>query len=389
MTSNFRVAVVGGGLAGLTASIHLSLLGYNVILFEKNKYPSHKVCGEYISNEVKPYLQSLGMGHIFKLSKDINHFQFSTINGTNLTSKLEKGGFGISRFALDELLYVRAKQFGVQFYQMKVLHITSKNEEFEILTESKVFKADYCLGAFGKRSILDKKLKRSFTNTRTPWLAVKAHYEADLPDNLVGLHHFDGGYCGISKIETGLVNVCYLIHQREFEKHKDFQLIEENVLYKNPSLRSFFRKAKLKFEKPLTISQIYFGNRSKSENEILMIGDAGGMIHPLAGNGMAIAFHSAKIAVEHIDAHDKNSNESLFYLSKKYTKAWNSNFKSRILKGSLIQFVLEKIWLSKICMVFLQRTQFLLPWIIRQTHGKDIEAVSFSKNIYKKTKNAI
>ena len=52
----FDVIIVGGGLAGLTSAIHLSKQNKQVLLVEKNEYPKHKVCGEYISNEVLPYL---------------------------------------------------------------------------------------------------------------------------------------------------------------------------------------------------------------------------------------------------------------------------------------------------------------------------------------------
>jgi flavin-dependent dehydrogenase len=45
-----KEVIIGGGLAGLT-SIHLSKLGVQVTVIEKNSYPKHKVCSEYISNE--------------------------------------------------------------------------------------------------------------------------------------------------------------------------------------------------------------------------------------------------------------------------------------------------------------------------------------------------
>jgi hypothetical protein len=55
-----------------------------------------------------------------------------------------------------------------------------------------------------------------------------------------------------------------------------------------------FKNAVIQFEKPLTISQVSFEEK-KCENHIIMIGDAG-LIHPLCGNGMAMAIHSAKLA---------------------------------------------------------------------------------------------
>jgi flavin-dependent dehydrogenase len=39
----------------------------------------------------------------------------------------------------------------------------------------------------------------------------------------------------------------------------------------------------------------FFQQKKKLENHILMIGDTAGLIHPLCGNGMAMAIHSAKI----------------------------------------------------------------------------------------------
>ena len=43
------VLIVGGGLAGLVNAIHLSKTGLKVIVLEKNDFPKHKVCGEYLS----------------------------------------------------------------------------------------------------------------------------------------------------------------------------------------------------------------------------------------------------------------------------------------------------------------------------------------------------
>ena len=51
MPDIFDVIIIGGGLAGLTSAIHLSKHNIKVLLVEKTNYPSHKVCGEYISKE--------------------------------------------------------------------------------------------------------------------------------------------------------------------------------------------------------------------------------------------------------------------------------------------------------------------------------------------------
>ncbi|MBC7511814.1 MAG: FAD-dependent oxidoreductase, partial [Ferruginibacter sp.] len=50
-TQQYDITIIGGGLAGLALAIQLVKKGYSVALFEKEQYPFHKVCGEYISLE--------------------------------------------------------------------------------------------------------------------------------------------------------------------------------------------------------------------------------------------------------------------------------------------------------------------------------------------------
>ena len=62
----FDLAIIGGGLAGLTLAIQSANVGYRVVLFEKETYPFHKVCGEYISMESHSYLQKWNVGTTIK-----------------------------------------------------------------------------------------------------------------------------------------------------------------------------------------------------------------------------------------------------------------------------------------------------------------------------------
>src|SRR5881392_818783 len=57
----YDVGIIGGGLAGLALSIQSARAGYRTILFEKEKYPFHRVCGEYISLESWNFLEQLGL----------------------------------------------------------------------------------------------------------------------------------------------------------------------------------------------------------------------------------------------------------------------------------------------------------------------------------------
>ncbi len=370
---NCEVTIIGGGLAGLTAGIHLSKIGIKVTIIEKNSFPKHKVCGEYISNEVLPYLGWLGL-EIKKLNPtNISKLQFSTLNGKFINTTLPLGGFGISRYVLDEFLYKKAISNGCKFIHETVESINFLNEQFEIKTNNNAtFTSNIVIGAFGKRSNLDQNLNRKFIKKKSPWLAVKAHYSGNFDNDLVGLHNFNGGYCGVSKVENDKINVCYLADYETFKKYKNIDEYQKNIVFKNPNLKNIIGNATLLFDKPLTISQISFEEKKAVENHILMIGDTAGLIHPLCGNGMAMAIHSAKIVSELIENFCENNIKSRKDLEIEYQNQWNLNFKNRLKMGRFISNLLQNPKLSEFLIKILIVFPILLPIIIKKTHGKSI-----------------
>jgi menaquinone-9 beta-reductase len=368
-----RILILGGGLAGLTAGIHLSKMNMAVTVIEKNSFPKHKVCGEYISNEVLPYLQSLGLDIVSLKPTNITKLQFSTTYGKIINAKLPLGGFGISRYVLDAFLYQKAVENGCEIIQETIENINFEDNEFTITTsENTILKSKIVLGAFGKRSNIDQKLNRDFIQQKSPWLGVKAHYAGDFPNDLVGLHNFEGGYCGVSKVENNAINICYLADYETFKQYKNIEEYQQKVVSKNPHLKTIFENTKLLFEKPITISQISFEKKKAVENHILMIGDTAGLIHPLCGNGMAMAIHSAKIASELVLKFYNNEIKTRLELENKYTQEWNFNFKKRLKTGRTIANLLQKSKLSHFLMQLLIIFPFILALIIKKTHGKPI-----------------
>lgn len=188
----------------------------------------------------------------------------------------------------------------------------------------------------------------------------------------MALHNFNGGYCGVSKIEKNSINICYLADYETFKKHKNIQDYQDKNIVQNPHLKKILLNSTLLFEKPLTISQISFEKKKIVDNHILMIGDTAGLIHPLCGNGMAMAIHSAKIASELIIDFYKGNLSSRVFLEKEYEKRWNSNFKNRLKMGRFLATILQKRKLANILLRILIVLPFLLPKIIKSTHGKPI-----------------
>ncbi len=366
-----KIIIVGGGLAGLISAIHLAKNGKKVVIFEKNEFPKHKVCGEYISNEVLPYFDFLKL-NINELNiKKIDKLSFSLVSGKTINTKLPLGGFGVSRYALDYYLYKKAIDLGCEIIQETVENIVFKDDIFTVKASSTSYESKIVIGAFGKRSNLDISLNRNFIQKKSNWLGVKAHYKLDIPDDLVGLHHFKGGYCGVSKIENDNVNICYLANYESFKKFKTIQEFQNKIVCQNPNMKIIFEKAEIQFEKPLSISQISFDEKKCVENHILMIGDTAGLIHPLCGNGMAMAIHSAKLASETVIDFLENK-ISRMEMENIYSEKWNHNFKNRLKVGRMLGNLLQKEKLSIFVLKLLIIFSFLLPMIIKKTHGKEI-----------------
>ena len=123
---NSEIIIIGGGLAGLTAGIHLSKKGVSVVIIEKNDYPKHKVCGEYLSNEVLPYFQWLDLNLSSLNPVNINEIELSTKKGSAIKTKLPLGGLGISRYELDFYLYKKALSNGCKILIEEVEKINFK-----------------------------------------------------------------------------------------------------------------------------------------------------------------------------------------------------------------------------------------------------------------------
>lgn len=372
MKTNWDVLIIGGGLAGLTAAIHLSQKDLKVLLIEKSDYPRHKVCGEYISNEILPYLSWLNVDISQLNPTHISKFEFSSNDGKNASAKLPLGGFGVSRYTLDYFLYQKALANNAVILKDTVTNIVFDHDIFTVTTSEQTLTAKIVLGAFGKRSNVDQVLNRNFFNKKSAWLAVKAHYLGNIDNDLVALHNFNGGYCGVSKVENDIINICYLADYATFKQYKNIEEYQQNVLYKNKHLKSVFENSTPLFEKPLTISQISFDKKQAVENHILMIGDTAGLIHPLCGNGMAIAIHSAKIASELILDFYADKKISRELLEKKYQKEWNKNFGKRLFMGRILARILTHKIITNMLVSITASFPGLLLAIIKQTHGKPI-----------------
>jgi len=371
----YDCAIIGGGLAGLCLSIQLADKGISVILFEKNEYPFHKVCGEYISMESWDFLTRLGVPLDQLNLPVINELGISSENGFMLNHKLDLGGFGISRFSLDAYLAKIALQRKVRIVQNCNVHSVEKIQDsnHQIQTSAGSFEAEILCGSYGRykpsfanKTVVDGK---SATRNTGNFIGVKYHINARSATNRIELHNFQNGYCGISKIDNDAFCLCYLTTAKNLrENGNDIKRMEEQVLYKNPFLRRYFTESTFLYPQPLVISNVQFRKKSTFADDMFLLGDAAGSITPLCGNGMSMGMRASRLLTEQLLAYFEDE-ISMKNAVQNYNKAWDQAFGRRIEAGYYLQNLFGKKNATHLALRFLDRFPVIMNRLISLTHG--------------------
>lgn len=372
-TESYDCAVIGGGLAGLCLAVQLADRGISVIVFEKNHYPFHKVCGEYISLESWDFLISLGLTLDKMRLPLITHLGVSSERGFMLSHALLPGGFGISRYSLDHYLSEIASRKGVKILQgcRVTSAIRLETGGHQIQTSLGNFTSNVLCGSYGKYTpaFMDKS-EPGKNEDGSNYIGVKYHIKADLPAHRIELHNFKGGYCGISRVDRDWHCMCYLTTAKNLlENGKDIRQMEENVLFRNPFLKEYFSNSAFVSRQPLVISNVSFSKKKTENSGIFLLGDAAGSITPLCGNGMSMGMRASKILAGELLKFFKGE-QSRAQVAVNYETAWNQAFSRRITAGYYLQSVFGKQNMTHFVLKALSKMPFLTGQLISLTHGE-------------------
>lgn len=366
----YDVIIVGAGLAGCSAAIQLADRGYQVLLLEQQKYPVHKLCGEFLSVEVIEIFESLGILDAVHAigAHPIHHAYLTASSGASFEHSLPGTALGLSRYQLDLLLFKRAEAVGATCYEGTIVREISGDfvTGFQVLTSRGSFAGRTVLAAYGKRSALDPQLQRPFATRASPWVAFKSHCDGlDLPGT-IELHAFPGGYCGLSMIETGQVNLCWIGHENILKHGADRNL--PDALYANPVLSDRLTQLVCSPAVKTRLSQISFELKGNFEGDIIMIGDTAGMITPLCGDGMAMALRSAAIVVPLLD-HFLNGDGNVTQFKQQYERQWKKEFQLRLKLGRIIHSGFIQPKLAELSLSTCRKVPAIGNWIIQKTRG--------------------
>jgi len=267
------ISIVGGGLAGLSLGIALRRAGVPTVVFEAGDYPRHRVCGEFVTGLSVTVIEKLGIDSVFIETKSCSSVKWLLKGNAIRQTTLPTPALMISRYALDARL---AKLF--------------ESVGGKLLTRTRVSPRAIAPGwiqASGRRP-----------SGESRWLGLKLHArDVGATKNL----EFDlgnYGYVGLSSVEDGWTNICGLFRRRP-ELRCDRDEIFGAYLKAN-GLEQLARRLEAAEVRPGSRKAVagFVFDRNVNTSDGLRLGDASAMIPPFTGDGMAMAFTSAALAVD-------------------------------------------------------------------------------------------
>jgi flavin-dependent dehydrogenase len=291
-----RALVIGGGPAGAGLAIRLAQAGRAVTLLERETGPHDKVCGEFLSYEAADSLRRLGVDAHALGAVPID--RVAVCAGTRRTeTALPFTALSLSRRVLDEAVLARAAAVGAEVRRGVRVTALSRNGAWRAQGEGgEGFEAATVFLATGKHDIRGWKRPRG---RQGDLIGFKVHlrlFGAHALDRLIELHLFPGGYAGLELVEEGRANLCLVVRRRAFGGR--WEALFERLLRASPHLARRLDGAEAEAPKPLAIAAIPYGYvRTRSEG-LWRLGDQAAVIPSFAGEGMAIALHSAELAAD-------------------------------------------------------------------------------------------
>jgi flavin-dependent dehydrogenase len=326
------IIVIGGGPTGSTVASYLTMKGYNVTVFEKEKFPRPHV-GESLLPFNYHYFKDLGV--LDKMERDYHRkpgVKFSNNDGSSATTWYfdhvikhpSSLSFHVDRAKFDKMLLDRSKELGALVFEETMV----KDVDFNAVQDKVIVytvntdgtkaehMADFLIDASGQNTFMANKLKNKNSYEGLDRVAVNTHwenptYDKELSEGCISITHLGGskmGWIWAIPISDKRLSVGVVMSGEYFKEHrknaagdKEFlsklylQELSESTVMSNVLKEATMERA------PMAHGDYSYYTNEKYSDQHAIIGDASAFLDPIFSSGIYIAMASAKMLSEKLD----------------------------------------------------------------------------------------
>ncbi|WP_164472656.1 NAD(P)/FAD-dependent oxidoreductase [Cohnella candidum] len=376
--------VIGAGLAGSSMAFALANEGWDVVLLDKDKFPRHKACGEFLSPESLATLRSLGLDKTVQALEPavITQVRIHTERGASLQIPLPGPAWGVSRHALDAELQTAAKEHGVTvFTGSPVSMIAEDGDGYRVELGGKRggdrFRSRIVIGAWGRQPFPETRTSRSEVNAAKSYVGIKSHYTARAEDSpFVDLYFFRGGYVGIAPVEGKRFNVAALLTShalRNLGSSAAIQRIVDMAARNVPVIGERLKGAEPIAGTQAAVYPVKVRRVPRAWNGFPCVGDAIAVIPPFCGDGMSMALRSVELCAPLADACLKG-NCTLEEWRQSYSRLVRQQFSGALRWGGMLERAMThsvfSSWLLRFGMLAPKAAEFAVRATRLKTKGE-------------------
>jgi len=331
------VVVVGAGPAGSTTAAYLAMAGLDVLLLEKTTFPREKVCGDGLTPRAVRELITLGIPHPEADGWIRNHGLRILGGGMTLTldwpntSEFPPYGLVRTRMDFDDILARHAVKHGARLLEgvnvtgpvldsggrivgvrARAVDETSEQADRDVPT-TLTYRAPLVIAADGNSSRLSLAMGRQKRDDRPMGVAVRTYYTSPRtnddyleswlelwvadPKNpgervlLPGYGWVFGVGDGTSNLGLGILNTSKAFGNVDYKDvmRRWVATMPEEWTFTDETMVGPIRGAAL---------PMGFNRQPHYADGLLLVGDAGGMVNPFNGEGIAYAMESGRLAAD-------------------------------------------------------------------------------------------
>jgi len=292
----FDVIIVGSGPAGAIAAHELARSGKSVAIIDKSEFPRKKLCGGLLPGKCIDLLldiyQESGFDHsILDTTFDSFHLWHKDYGHICKCGSPGLAMHLVDRFQFDKYLLDKALDQGCLFYCGKVVSVVAG----VVTTETgSIFRGSHIIGADGANSVVRKSVQSKpvkdlatvSLEIEVPRSALRPQHAARTADIHFAYNQVGYGWVFHRKDKSVIGMSGHAPHNRNIRSHlKEFcsDVLAEDYILQDSEIEGFI---------------IPTGNLTDSPalGNVVLVGDAAGLVEPLTGEGIYFAMKSGQIA---------------------------------------------------------------------------------------------